>query len=45
MLEFPQILVRRGLDLKTFREEIIPAAKPVVLADLVSDWPVVRAAR
>ncbi len=45
MPEFPQILVRRGVDLKTFREEIIPAATPVVLADLVSDWPVVRAAR
>src|SRR5688500_10209720 len=45
MPEFPQILVRRGVDLKTFREEIIPAAKPVILADLVADWPVVRAAR
>jgi hypothetical protein len=45
MPEFPQILVRRGVDLKTFREEIIPAAKPVILAELVADWPVVRAAR
>ena len=27
---------------KTFREEIVPAAKPVVLKDLVKDWPVVR---
>jgi hypothetical protein len=45
MPEFPQILVRRGVDLKTFRDEIIHAAKPVVLADLVEDWPVVRAAR
>lgn len=45
MAEFPQILVRRGVDLKTFREEIVPAARPVVLADLVTGWPVVQAAR
>jgi hypothetical protein len=45
MPEFPQILVRHGVDLKAFREEILPAAKPVVLKDLVADWPVVRAAR
>jgi hypothetical protein len=45
MPELPQILVRRDVDLKTFREEIIPASQPVVFADLVADWPVVRAAR
>jgi hypothetical protein len=45
MPEFPQILVRRGVDLKTFREEIIPGATPVILTDLVAHWPVVRAAR
>jgi hypothetical protein len=38
-----QILVRQGVDLKTFREEIVPAARPVVLKDLVRDWPAVRA--
>ena len=39
----PGILVRRGVDLKTFREEIVPANQPVVLKDLVADWPAVRA--
>ncbi|HEV8444369.1 MAG TPA: cupin-like domain-containing protein [Steroidobacteraceae bacterium] len=38
-----QILVRQGVDLKTFRAEILPAAQPVVLAGLVKDWPAVRA--
>jgi hypothetical protein len=40
-----QIPVRHGIDLETFREEIVPACKPVVLKDLVKDWPAVRAAR
>jgi hypothetical protein len=40
-----QILVRHNVDLKIFREEIVPACKPVVLKDLVKDWPAVRAAR
>ena len=40
-----QILVRQGVDLKTFREEILSGARPVVLKDLVKDWPAVRAAR
>lgn len=39
-----QILVRRDVDLKTFRDEIVPANEPVVLAGLVRDWPAVRAA-
>src|SRR5262245_17647311 len=39
-----QILERRGVDLKTFREEIVPAGKPVVLREIVKDWPAVRAA-
>src|SRR4051812_41477529 len=38
-----QILERRGVDLKTFREEILPAARPVVLEGLVKHWPAVRA--
>jgi hypothetical protein len=45
MPDFAQIAVRRDVDLKTFHEEIVPAAKPVVLRQLVTDWPAVRAAR
>ena len=41
----PEIVVRRGVDLKTFREEIVPANEPVVFKDLVKDWPAVLAAR
>jgi hypothetical protein len=42
-IESAQIVVRSGVDLKTFREEIAPANEPVVLKDLVKDWPAVRA--
>jgi|SRR5882672_11324727 len=45
MSETAQILVRHGVDLKTFREEIVSACQPVVMKDLVKDWPAVRAAR
>jgi hypothetical protein len=45
MAETAQVLVRHGVDPKTFREEILPAGVPVVLKDLVQDWPSVRAAR
>ncbi len=38
-----QILIRHGVDLKTFRDDILPAGKPVVLKGLVKDWPAVRA--
>lgn len=38
-----QIVVRRDVDLKTFREEVVPAAEPVVLSGLVAHWPAVRA--
>src|SRR6478736_871050 len=38
-----QILIRHGVDLKAFREEILPAGEPVVLKDLVKDWPAVQA--
>ena len=38
-----QILIRQGVDLKAFRDEILPGGKPVVLKDLVKDWPAVRA--
>ena len=39
-----QILVRENVDLKTFREEIVPGGRPVVLRGLVREWPAVRAA-
>jgi hypothetical protein len=45
MSEPAPILVRHHVDLKTFREEIVPAAVPTVLKDLVADWPLVRAGR
>jgi hypothetical protein len=37
------IVVRHDIDLKTFREEVLPANQPVVLAGLVAHWPAVRA--
>jgi len=40
-----QILIRRGVDLKTFRDEVFPGGQPVVFKDLVKDWPAVRAGR
>jgi hypothetical protein len=45
MSETAQIVIRHGVDLKTFREEIQPAGEPVVMRNLVPDWPVVRAGR
>jgi hypothetical protein len=45
MSETAQILIRHEVDLKTFREEIRPVSRPVVLKGLVRDWPVVRAGR
>jgi hypothetical protein len=45
MVESAQIVVRSGVDLKTFREEILPANQPVVLAGLVKEWPSVLAAQ
>ncbi len=38
-----QILIRQDVDLKTFRDEIFPGGQPVVLKDLLKDWPAVRA--
>ena len=40
-----QILIRHGVDLKAFREEVFPAGRPVVLEGLAKDWPAVRAGR
>jgi hypothetical protein len=45
MSERAQILIRHAVDLKVFRDEIMPAAEPVVLKGLVSNWPAVRAGR
>ena len=45
MFEAAQILVRTDVDLKTFREQIEPAGKPVLLKGIVSHWPAVQAAR
>lgn len=45
MQDSVRILVRDGVDLKTFREQIEPANQPVVLRGLVNDWPAVRAGR
>jgi len=45
MNEPMHIPVRRGIDRATFEADIHPAGRPVVLADLVADWPLVRAAR
>ena len=35
---------REGVDLASFRGEIIPSYRPIVLRGLVRDWPVVEAA-
>src|SRR3954468_495729 len=45
MNEPPAIAVRSGVDRRILEAEIVPAALPVVLRDLVADWPLVRAAR
>jgi hypothetical protein len=38
------IRVCRDIDREAFESEILPAATPVVLKDLVAGWPIVRAA-
>lgn len=40
-----EIVVRHDVDLKTFRDEILPDNRPVVMRGLVEHWPVVQAAR
>ena len=45
MSDHARIPVRRNVDRATFEAEILPDAQPVVLAELVPDWPIVRAAR
>jgi hypothetical protein len=41
----PQTPEWRDVDLKTFREQIVPRDRPAVLKGLVGDWPVVQAGR
>lgn len=36
---------RAPIDADTFRAEVLPSARPVVLRGQVADWPIVRAAR
>jgi hypothetical protein len=45
MAELARIPVRHAVDLEAFRGEILPAGVPVVIEELVRDWPAVRAAR
>ncbi|WP_417231957.1 cupin-like domain-containing protein [Brevundimonas sp.] len=41
---FAAIEERADIDLATFRDEVLPAGRPVVMRGLVSDWPAVAAA-
>jgi hypothetical protein len=45
MCEFVPIEARYHVERRVFETEIMPTAKPVVLKELVADWPLVRAAR
>lgn len=45
MPDIAPIRVRHSVDPRAFREEVLPAGVPLVLKDLVRDWPAVRAAR
>jgi hypothetical protein len=45
MSEPARIPTRRNVDRTVFETEIVPAARPLVLEDLVGTWPLVRAAR
>ncbi len=38
-----QIVIRDGVDLKAFREQIVPAGEPAILKGLVKHWPAVQA--
>jgi len=41
--EYAPLAERRGVDVDTFRSEIMAAGEPVILRDLVGDWGLVRA--
>ncbi|HEY4115152.1 MAG TPA: cupin-like domain-containing protein [Rhizomicrobium sp.] len=45
IIELSNIPELHNVDLLTFRNEILPQAKPVVLKGLIADWPATRAAR
>jgi hypothetical protein len=45
MQSLAPIEVRPAVDRLGFETGVFPAAKPVLLKDLVADWPIVRAAR
>src|SRR6186713_680166 len=45
MSEFVPIEVRYHVERRVFETEIMPTARPVVLKELVAEWPAVRAAR
>ncbi len=45
MSEFVPIEARYHVERRVFETEIMPTARPVVLKELVAEWPVVRAAR
>jgi len=45
MSEPARIPAHRGIDRATFEAEVLRASTPVVLENLVADWPLVRAAR
>ena len=45
MQNFVPIPARRGIDLAAFESGIANSSQPVVLPDLVADWPMVSAAR
>ena len=45
MTEFKPIPALRGVERRTFDSGIAAASRPVVLEGLVTDWPLVRAAR
>ena len=45
MSEFVPIEARYHVERRVFETEIMPTAIPVVLKELVAEWPVVRAAR
>ena len=45
MTEFTPIPALRGVDRRVFDSEIAAASRPLLLEGLVTDWPLVRAAR
>ena len=44
MIAAPHVEVLEGVSAETFRREIVPRGRPVLLKGAVAEWPVVRAA-